>query len=460
MEHQTVSLPRVMVAAPASSSGKTSLTCALLQAALNRGVDPCAFKCGPDYIDPLFHREVLSLPSRNLDLFFSDEPTVRGLMARAGAGHGLAVLEGCMGFYDGIAGTERASSWHLARATDTPVVLTVVPGGTSLTLAAVLQGLRSFRAPDMIQGVILNQCSPKLCRHLTPILERETGLQVLGHIPRMPDCALASRHLGLITAAEVEGLQEKILRLAGQREESVDLDALFAIAASAPPLTASLETARPRSGGGIPIAVARDRAFSFYYEDNLELLEELGAELVEFSPLTSRHLPSGAKGLYLGGGYPELYARQLSRNRALRAEICAAARAGMPVLAECGGFLYLQEELEDENGVFWPMAGVLSGRGKRASGTGRFGYISLTAEQDTPYLPRGETIAAHEFHRWDSGDNGTASRAQKPVTGEAWLCVRCEGALFAGFPHLYFRSNPAFASRFVAACGRFQEGAL
>ena len=428
MEHQTVSLPRVMVAAPASSSGKTSLTCALLQAALNRGVDPCAFKCGPDYIDPLFHREVLSLPSRNLDLFFSDEPTVRGLMARAGAGHGLAVLEGCMGF--------------------------------SLTLAAVLQGLRSFQAPDMIQGVILNQCSPKLCRHLTPILERETGLQVLGHIPRMPDCALASRHLGLITAAEVEGLQEKILRLAGQMEESVDLDALFAIAASAPPLTASLETARPRSGGGIPIAVARDRAFSFYYEDNLELLEELGAELVEFSPLTSRHLPSGAKGLYLGGGYPELYARQLSRNRALRAEICAAARAGMPVLAECGGFLYLQEELEDENGVFWPMAGVLSGRGKRASGTGRFGYISLTAEQDTPYLPRGETIAAHEFHRWDSGDNGTACRAQKPLTGEAWLCVRCEGALFAGFPHLYFRSNPAFASRFVAACGRFQEGAL
>lgn len=261
MEHQTVSLPRVMVAAPASSSGKTSLTCALLQAALNRGVDPCAFKCGPDYIDPLFHREVLSLPSRNLDLFFSDEPTVRGLMARAGAGHGLAVLEGCMGFYDGIAGTERASSWHLARATDTPVVLTVVPGGTSLTLAAVLQGLRSFRAPDMIQGVILNQCSPKLCRHLTPILERETGLQVLGHIPRMPDCALASRHLGLITAAEVEGLQEKILRLAGQMEESVDLDALFAIAASAPPLTASLETARPRSGGGIPIAVARGPGF-------------------------------------------------------------------------------------------------------------------------------------------------------------------------------------------------------
>lgn len=223
-----------------------------------------------------------------------------------------------MGFYDGIAGTERASSWHLARATDTPVVLTVVPGGTSLTLAAVLQGLRSFRAPDMIQGVILNQCSPKLCRHLTPILERETGLQVLGHIPRMPDCALASRHLGLITAAEVEGLQEKILRLAGQMEESVDLDTLFAIAASAPPLTASLETARPRSGGGIPIAVARGPAFSFYYEDNLELLEELGAELVEFSPLTSRHLPSGTKGLYLGGGYPELYARQLSWNKSLR----------------------------------------------------------------------------------------------------------------------------------------------
>ncbi len=254
----------------------------------------------------------------------------------------------------------------------------------------------------MIQGVILNQCSPKLCRHLTPILERETGLQVLGHIPRMPDCALASRHLGLITAAEVEGLQEKILRLAGQMEESVDLDTLFAIAASAPPLTASLETARPRSGGGIPIAVARDRAFSFYYEDNLELLEELGAELVEFSPLTSRHLPSGAKGLYLGGGYPELYARQLSWNKSLRAEICAAARAGMPVLAECGGFLYLQEELEDENGVFWPMAGACPA-GETGIRNRPLRLYLPDGGAGHPLSSSGETIAAHEFHRWDSG---------------------------------------------------------
>ena len=229
----------------------------------------------------------------------------------------------------------------------------------------------------------------------------------------------------------------------------IDLDAL----------AHNYQTLRRRTGTRF-VGVVKADAYGHGSVQVSRVLEELGAELVEFSPLTSRHLPSGTKGLYLGGGYPELYARQLSWNKSLRAEICAAARAGMPVLAECGGFLYLQEELEDENGVFWPMAGVLSGRGKRASGTGRFGDISLTAEQDTPYLPRGETIAAHEFHRWDSGDNGTACRAQKPVTGEAWLCVRCEGALFAGFPHLYFRSNPAFASRFVAACGRFQEGAL
>lgn len=394
---------------PCSSSGKTSLTCARFRPP-EPGVDPCAFKCGPDYIDPLFHREVLSLPSRNLDLFFSDEPTVRGLMARAGAGHGLAVLEGCMGFYDGIAGTERASSWHLARATDTPVVLTVVPGGTSLTLAAVLQGLRSFRAPDMIQGVILNQCSPKLCRHLTPILERETGLQVLGHIPRMPDCALASRHLGLITAAEVEGLQEKILRLAGQMEESVDLDTLFAIAASAPPLTASLETARPRSGGGIPIAVARDRAFSFYYEDNLELLEELGAELVEFSPLTSRHLPSGAKGLYLGGGYPELYARQLSWNKSLRAEICAAARRRDASAGRSAAvFSISRKSWRMKTVSSGPWAGVLSGGGNGHPGNRPLRLYLPDGRSRTPLIFLGGDIAA------TSSTAGTVGTTERPA---------------------------------------------
>lgn len=458
MEYQTATIPRLMLAAPASSSGKTSLTCALLQAALNRGLDPCAFKSGPDYIDPLFHREVLSLPSRNLDLFFSDESTVRGLLVSASAGHGLAVLEGGMGYYDGIAGTDQASSWQLAKATETPVILTVVPKGASLTVAAVLRGVNEFRHPSQVRGLILNQCTDKLYRLLAPVLERETGIRVLGHVPPMPDCSVSSRHLGLITAAEVEGLQGKILRLANQLEETVDVDGILSIAASAPPLTASLYQPQPLTDRPVRIAVARGRAFSFYYEDNLELLEALGAELVDFSPASSAHLPPDIGGLYLGGGYPELHARALSENKAVREEIAAAIRSGLPTLAECGGFFYLQQELEDEDGISWPMVGVLPGHGYRTNGVGRFGYVTMTAREDGPYLRAGESIAAHEFHRWDSTEGGTSCLAVKPVQGTQWPCTVVRGALLAGFPHLYFRSNPDFASRFVAECMRFQEG--
>ena len=247
---ERLDLPRLLVAAPASGSGKTTVTCALLRAFQRRGLDPCAFKCGPDYIDPMFHREVLGLPSRNLDLFFSGEDQARALLSSAGRGRGVAVLEGVMGCYDGVGGTERASSWHLARATGTPILLVVRPQGAALTLAAMVRGLARFRSPGMIGGLLLNGCSRGLAELPTPMLQRETGLPVLGWLPQLPDCAIASRHLGLLTPGEVQGLADKVDRLASQLEETVDLDGLLELAASAPELEDPGPPPAPAPGTG------------------------------------------------------------------------------------------------------------------------------------------------------------------------------------------------------------------
>ena len=434
---EPVRVPRLMVAAPASGQGKTALTCALLRCAQRSGRAPRAFKCGPDYIDPMFHRAVLGVPSRNLDLFFSGEDEVRALLAAHG-GDSLAVLEGAMGFYDGIGGTDRASSWHLARATRTPVVLAAAPGGTALTMAAALKGLKEFRVPSQIAGVILDRCSERLFRLLAPVIRAETGLEVYGYLPERPECAVPSRHLGLVTAEELPQLQGIVERLAEQMERTVDVPALLALADSAPALEGDGYPPEPY-GGGVRIAVARDRAFCFYYEENLDLLRRSGAELVSFSPLEDR---------------------ELSENTPMRTAVRAAVRAGMPALAECGAFLYLQESLEDGQGRAWPMAGVFSGRGVRGADRSRFGYVELTAGRENPYLRPGESIRGHEFHRWDCTENGGVCRADKPLSDAGWDCMSVEKNCFAGFPHLYLPSNPAFARRFVERCRRFEQEAL
>lgn len=447
-------LPRLMLAAPASGSGKTTLTIALLRALLDRRVRPSAFKCGPDYIDPMFHRHVLGVPGRNLDLFFTSPEIVRGLLL-AGAGRSdVALMEGVMGFYDGVADTTRASSWHLAVETETPAVLALRPGGASLSLAALINGFAAFRENSMLRGVVLTRCSRKRYDKLAPMLERETGLTLFGHVPDMPDAVLESRHLGLVTPDGVDSLREKVGRLADRVAETVNVDGLLELARTALPLRGELPALRPVSDSPVRIAVARDEAFCFYYEENLELLRTLGADLAFFSPLRDASLPEGVRGLYLGGGYPELHAAALAENAAMRAAVADFVRSGAPTVAECGGFLYLHAELEDGAGRSHPMVGVFPGTARNGGALRRFGYVGLTALRDNILCACGDEIGAHEFHYWDCDDPGDAFAARK-AGGEEWRCVKAEGGLFAGFPHLYFWSNPAFAKRFVkAAAGR------
>ena len=443
-----------LLAAPRSGSGKTTMTCALLMALKRRGCAPCAFKSGPDYIDPMFHRAVLGVESRNLDLFFSAPETVRTLYARGAAGHGAAVCEGAMGFYDGLGGvSDRASAWHLADTLGLPVLLVVEPKGQSLTLAAELKGLNSFRTPSHIAGILLNNCTARMHALLAPMLEKETGLPVLGFLPKLPEAVIGSRHLGLYTAAEVENLQQKLALLADAVEEHIDWPRLLALCEKEPPaLPVQPETPPAR----VRIAVAQDEAFCFTYAETLEAFRDAGAEVVFFSPLRDTALPENIGGLYLPGGYPELHARELSENTSLLREIKQKIESGLPTVAECGGFLYLGQSLTDAEGQSWPMAGVLPGEAKDAGRLVRFGYAALSADSDSMLFRAGESFPIHEFHHWDSTANGTALAAKKPVGGAAWRCGFVNEHFYAGFPHLYWAGTP-LPQRFAAAAENYRR---
>ena len=443
-----------LLAAPRSGSGKTTMTCALLMALKRRGCAPCAFKSGPDYIDPMFHRAVLGVESRNLDLFFSAPETVRTLYAKGAAGHGAAVCEGAMGFYDGLGGvSDRASAWHLADTLGLPVLLVVEPKGQSLTLAAELKGLVNFRTPSHIAGILLNNCTARMHALLAPMLEKETGLPVLGFLPKLPEAVIGSRHLGLYTAAEVENLQQKLALLADAAEEHIDWPRLLALCEKAPPaLPVQPETPPAR----VRIAVAQDEAFCFTYAETLEAFRDAGAEVVFFSPLRDTALPENIGGLYLPGGYPELHARELSENTSLLREIKQKIESGLPTAAECGGFLYLGQSLTDADGQSWPMAGILPGEAKDAGRLVRFGYAALSADSDSMLFRAGESFPIHEFHHWDSTANGTALAAKKPVGGAAWRCGFVDEHFYAGFPHLYWAGTP-LPQRFAAAAENYRR---
>lgn len=447
--------PRLMLAAASSGSGKTTIACAILQALTRMGEHPVSFKCGPDYIDPMFHRQVLGVPSRNLDLFFSDEATAAYLLQKNSENFSLAFIEGVMGYYDGIATTTEASSWQLAKATQTPVVLVLNCKGMSVSIAAQLGGYLSYQPDSQIKGVILNQVSKSIYPEIKALIEQRYDVAVCGYMPKMSDCSLESRHLGLVTAEEIGDLQQRLEKLGEQAMQTIDLPLLLKIAAQAPALAVPAVQLPAPNPTPLRIGVARDKAFSFYYADNLELLEQLGAQLVEFSPLHDPQLPDDLDGLLLGGGYPELYADTLSQNRTLMAQIKAALQNGLPCIAECGGFQYLCEQLEGADSKSYSMVGFLPGSSFRTPSLRRFGYVRLTAQKDNLLCKKGEGFAAHEFHYWDSQHCGNGCIAQKPCRRSSWECVVCDENFWAGYPHLYFYANVQMAKNFLNRCNRF-----
>lgn len=490
---------RILFAGLSSGSGKTAVTCACLRALQKKGISAASFKCGPDYIDPMFHQRVLGIPGENLDLFFADAKTLQRQIACYEQRCKIAVLEGVMGYYDGLGGvSDRDSTWDVACATNTPVILVVRPKSASLTIAAQVQGMLSFRKRNQLAGILLNDCSEMMARLLAPMLEEQTGLPVVGFLPYVEDASFESRHLGLVTAQEVGALSEKVDRLADAFLQHVDLEQVLRIAATADSVGENTEqkdntvTANGAEKVGTPtdrvaasraavvaepacqnrstavqfsipaarrlrIGIAQDTAFCFYYEENKRALRQQGLELVEFSPMEDKKLPEGICGLYLGGGYPELHAGKLSENSRMRHAIFEAVRHGMPTIAECGGFLYLQKELEDAEGQVWEMTGVLDGSGFRTNRLQRFGYAVMTAKENSMLFEKGESIPVHEFHYWDCTQNGTAFEMKKPVGNKTWEGSVAGSSLYAGFPHLYFLAEPRLAERFARVAAKWQE---
>ena len=484
-ETESIAIPRLMIAAPGSGSGKTLVTCGLLRLLQRKNLHPAAFKCGPDYIDPMFHRQVLGIPSRNLDTFFSPADsenaanTAAATLARAAAknGAGIAVIEGVMGYFDGTgASGMEASSFDLAQQTDTPVILTLNAKGMSRSVVALLRGFTDYEKESRrICGVILNRISPVMFPMMKKWIEEDTDIKVIGYLPQDDSLSWGSRHLGLLQPEELTGLQEQIDHLADTLKNTIDQEALLDLASTAPPIRTPSESGGKKADPAgekqvVPrIAVARDEAFSFYYEDNLEMLQECGAELVFFSPIHDRIFPA-ADGLLLGGGYPELHAQALAQNEEMKAQICECAAKGMPLLAECGGFMYLQENLvladrtagkDGADQKAWKMCGLLPGTCRMTDKLVRFGYLELEKKDgqsgEAGCLKEGHRIRGHEFHYFDSTDNGHACTAHKPGRRRSWDCMVVQDNIMAGFPHLYYRSDPDFAAAFVEKCRQFSR---
>ena len=451
---QIKTINRIMIAGTNSGCGKTTVTCAILKSLLNKGLKVAAFKCGPDYIDPMFHSEIVGVKSRNVDLFLCGDNPSKYLVAKNSENFDISVVEGVMGFYDGLSGaTIQNSSCDISNKLEIPVILVVNCLGAYLSVAAMIKGYVDF-SENNIKAVILNNLSKPLYPLYKKMIEDHLNIKVLGYMPNMPDAALESRHLGLVTAQEVNLLSEKIDLLAKTASETIELAEILKIAAAAPPL--QYDEIRIERHASVKIAVARDKAFCFYYQDNLDLLSSFGVELISFSPLEDIKLPESIDGLILGGGYPELYLQKLSENQSMLKSIKDACENGMPVYAECGGYMYLGKSIA-AGGVEYPMAGVIDMNSVMTEKLQNFGYVTLAVKQDALFLKTGDNVPAHEFHYSKSDKQIGIFEAKKP-NGKSWRAGYCENRVFAGYPHIHFWADIDMAKRFVGKCEEYKHG--
>jgi cobyrinic acid a,c-diamide synthase len=455
----------IAIAGERSGVGKTTVTLALLAALKRKRQTVQSFKVGPDYIDPMFHSYVTGRACRNLDPILTSETYVRQCFDRHSQTADCALIEGVMGLFDGASGTTDAGSTaQVAKLLNVPVVLILNCSSTSRSIAAIAHGYRTFDPQVQIAGVILNRVGSDRHLELLTAALLPLHLPILGVLRRQDDLNLPDRHLGLIPAEELTDLDRTLDRLADVGETCFDWERLLPLLTQKPafpiPSWEGLGVgATIAATPNVRIAIAKDAAFNFYYADNLDLLRDLGAELVEWSPLTDRQLPPDVRGLYFGGGFPEVFAEILAANRSARESVKAAITAGMPTYAECGGLMYLCDRIIDFERRSYPMVGIFptaAVMGNRLI----LGYRQLTALQNSVLFNAGDRVWGHEFHR-----STLTELPLSPVCDlqgyESNLVFAAEGwsryQVQAGYTHLHFGASPNIATRFLNYCRRFDQ---
>ena len=453
--------PTVVVAGVRSGVGKTTIATGIMGALSRRGYAVQPFKAGPDYIDPSYHQVACGVPSRNLDTWLLPHPTVLELYAKAAARRQISVVEGVMGLFDGHSSLdEEGSTAQLAKLIGSPVILVADAAKVARSVAAEVLGYQYFDPDLNVAGVILNGIgSPAHLEFCKPQIEATTGLPVLGYLPRRAEFEQPERHLGLIPTVEGTVARQWYETLIAQVEETIDVGCIAELARTCAPSSPSADAPQvyppePQPRQAV-IAVAQDKAFNFYYQDSLDLLEAWGAEIVPFSPMEDETLPQGAGGVYLGGGFPELFAAELSVNGPMLDSIRKAAAQGVPIYGECGGLMYLGRSLTGFDEVAYPMAGLVPAVSAMSQSRLSLGYREVEARGDGPLLSAGQRVRGHEFH-WSTLE-------QPPQDGESVYRVVNQGgrpdgfragSVWATYVHVHLGSAPGLAPRFVETCAR------
>jgi len=459
--------PRIVISGTHSGAGKTTVTTGVLRALYNRGLKVQPFKSGPDYIDPAFHSFVAGRTSRNLDVWMLGEETTKTLFVKNTQDAEISVIEGVMGLYDGL-GTEKdkGSTAHLSKVLEAPVILVVDGSGMSSSAAAIVTGYVKYDESVNIAGVILNNMhGEKHYELLKEAIERDTGVECVGYLNKNSSISLKSRHLGLVPSGEVDALSDKLNEVADMVSETVNLDKLIELANNVKPINMEVNRVKPVSNKPVRIGVAKDRAFNFYYQDSLDLLEELGADLVYFSPVQDKTLPENISGIILGGGFPEVFGKEIEANTQMKNAIVQAIESNMPVYAECGGLMYLCESIEDLDSNTFEMCGVFPYKSKMTKRLQRFGYVHVEVEAGTPVSEAVEGFKAHEFHRSivDHDDKDLAYNITKARPGQEhmkWQCGHKYKNCIAAYAHVHFYSNKNLARNFVKSCSLYQHSKL
>lgn len=447
MSETTVSqAPACIIVGTSSGSGKTTVTLGLMAALRRRGLTVQPFKCGPDFIDPGLHLLVTGRTSRNLDLWMCGEEFSRQTLAHNSAGADISVIEGVMGMFDGGI----SSSAHLAVALKLPTILVLDVRSMAESAAALVLGFERLMPEAAPVAVILNRvASPRHLQLVSDSINKHCRAEIIGSLPRQLEFAIPSRHLGLYTGDESPLTPEALNTLTEVVEQGIDLDRLLALCRR--PQTLAAPAPPPRPAKPCRIGLARDQAFCFYYQDNLDLLAEAGAELVFFSPIRDRQLPEGLDGLYLGGGYPELHAEALSGNSSLLTEIRGFAEGGGAIYAECGGFMYLTEGITDQEGRFYPMAGIFPARTRMGKSRAALGYREATTIAPSCFGPAGTVLRGHEFHYSHVESMPEKIERIYRITQGGDEGYRI-GRVLGGYLHLHFGFSRQAAEAFINHC--------